>query len=489
MVGVLSVSPAAFAAVVISSNPTSNMSCSSGVCTPTAANAVLNVGDLTSMLASGSVTVNTGSGSLPAQVEDINVATSFNWASANSLTLDAYRSVAVNAPIAVNGSAAVSLITNDGGSGGNLSFVSGGRLSFLGTSNSLTVNGISYTLVNDIATLSADITNGGGGGYYAFSANYNASLDGTYSSPPIANFDGVLQGLGNTISNLTVDINEKKHDPVSLSFFNKNLTKTNHPVGLVAFNTGIVANINISNSSITGGGNDSIGGIVGYNYGTLVGDHFSGKVSGGKGSAVGGLAGTNTGVSVGGAIVTASSSSAEIVGGTGSYDGGLVGTNNYTVLITSSYATGPVKASENSYVGGLVGWAYGGTYNLTVSNSYSTGNAKGGRTSIVGGFMGQLQIITITNSYSTGRPESSGVKDSGGFLGAIDQSATNSNDYWNVTTSKAKHGVGLGQSPGVTGLTTTQLQSGLPTGFDPTIWAENPSINNGFPYLLANPPQ
>jgi hypothetical protein len=29
----------------------------------------------------------------------------------------------------------------------------------------------------------------------------------------------------------------------------------------------------------------------------------------------------------------------------------------------------------------------------------------------------------------------------------------------------------------------------LPEGFDPTIWAENPSINNGFPYLIANPPQ
>ena len=25
-------------------------------------------------------------------------------------------------------------------------------------------------------------------------------------------------------------------------------------------------------------------------------------------------------------------------------------------------------------------------------------------------------------------------------------------------------------------------------GFDPNIWAENPKINNGFPYLIANPP-
>ena len=29
---------------------------------------------------------------------------------------------------------------------------------------------------------------------------------------------------------------------------------------------------------------------------------------------------------------------------------------------------------------------------------------------------------------------------------------------------------------------------GLPAGFDPAIWAQSKSINNGFPYLIANPP-
>ena len=28
----------------------------------------------------------------------------------------------------------------------------------------------------------------------------------------------------------------------------------------------------------------------------------------------------------------------------------------------------------------------------------------------------------------------------------------------------------------------------LPAGFDPAIWGQNASINNGYPYLLANPP-
>jgi hypothetical protein len=49
--------------------------------------------------------------------------------------------------------------------------------------------------------------------------------------------------------------------------------------------------------------------------------------------------------------------------------------------------------------------------------------------------------------------------------------------------------VGSGSGAGITGETTAQLQAGLPAGFDPTIWAESPSINNGLPYLINNPPQ
>jgi len=31
-------------------------------------------------------------------------------------------------------------------------------------------------------------------------------------------------------------------------------------------------------------------------------------------------------------------------------------------------------------------------------------------------------------------------------------------------------------------------ESGLADGFDPHIWRQSPNINNGYPYLLANPP-
>src|SRR5207249_4517588 len=114
-------SPIAHAAVKISADATKNMDCSAGVCTPTKADAVLNANDLTSMLANGSVAVNTGSGQLASKVEDILVNAAFSWTSANSLTLDAYRSVTVNRLVADDGTGGVALKTNDGGSNGELS--------------------------------------------------------------------------------------------------------------------------------------------------------------------------------------------------------------------------------------------------------------------------------------------------------------------------------------------------------------------------------
>jgi hypothetical protein len=57
-----------------------------------------------------------------------------------------------------------------------------------------------------------------------------------------------------------------------------------------------------------------------------------------------------------------------------------------------------------------------------------------------------------------------------------------------VTISNAKTR-NMSCSAGVTGLTDAQLKSDLPAGFDPAIWGQDAAVNNGWPYLLANPPQ
>ena len=81
--------PGAHADVVISTAATQNMTCSAGVCAPTAASAVLNVGDLETMLASGGVVVTTTG--LGVQADNIMIAAPFTWSSSNALALDAYQ--------------------------------------------------------------------------------------------------------------------------------------------------------------------------------------------------------------------------------------------------------------------------------------------------------------------------------------------------------------------------------------------------------------
>jgi hypothetical protein len=61
--------------------------------------------------------------------------------------------------------------------------------------------------------------------------------------------------------------------------------------------------------------------------------------------------------------------------------------------------------------------------------------------------------------------------------------------YWDIDTSSESQGCGQGDCSNITGLSDAQLKSGLPAGFDPKIWAQDPEINRGYPYLRNNPPQ
>ena len=103
------------------------------------------------------------------------------------------------------------LITNDnGGSGGALNFAYGatgftGNVAFTdvvgsATHGSLTINGNSYTLENNVAGLAGDIQLNPGG-YFALANGYDASADGTFVPRRFRTiFTGVFEGLGNTIS-------------------------------------------------------------------------------------------------------------------------------------------------------------------------------------------------------------------------------------------------------------------------------------------------
>jgi len=511
---------AANAAVTISSEATSNMNCSGGVCEPTAANAVLNAGDLETMLASGSVVVTTtGSG---VQANDIVVAAPLSWSTSNVLTLEANRYLTIDAAVSVAGMGGLAL-ADDGGVA-SLSFGSKGNVTFANLSGGLEINGSYYTLVDTISSLASAIQSNPAGSY-ALAQSYDAKKDGTYKSPPVpTTFTGSFEGLGNTISNLRIS-DASDSEVGFFEFINGGyvhdigLEKAKITSGASSVILGVLAGYvqgadmagNSSSGVVTGSWTTGtlsdmastyaqVGGLVGsacnfgsgYQMDAVIDSHSSVKISGGQSNFAGGL----VGYSCGGGSVENSYATGAITAGTCSYVGGLVGAS--TGYVEDSFATGAATTGSSGdcgpppSAGGLVGYNFGvGSSPGTITNSYSTGAAVGGSGTNIGGMVGLSYDGTVSDSYSTGAPSAGSGSYVGGFVGD-DDSASLSDTYWDTTTSgitNASQGAGnTSNAPGITGLSTSQLQAGLPPGFAKSVWKEKAKINGGLPYLTANPP-
>ena len=528
---VLAVATSAQASVEISSKPTHNMNCTGGVCTPTAKNADLNANDLANMLASGDVKVVTGAGAVT-----ITVSQSFSWTSTHRLTLDANLNVSFRAPVEVAGKGAVTIVTNDGGTSGDLHFFPGASLDFWDLSSNLIVNHTKFKLVNDIATLASDIA-ARHGGAYALAKSYDASVDGTYSASPVPAFEGVFEGLGHEFANVTIAV-PREHTyqyaglflkltsgalvrDIGLSNFHGTAAKRRrHDITLSGFGplTGLLEDSTVRNcfatGSISGQRYDQVGELIGELSGGAVARSSSSAAVNGQFGEVGGLVGDFRGTS---SKIIQSHASGVVAGG--AMSGGLVGSAQQGRIIESS-ATGMVSSDlPSSFVGGLVGFsANGGTIELSfatgtvrshlgsaggiagweisgakIENSYAAGAVSDDANGNAGGLVGYMQdtATTIATSYSTGLISSGG--NAGGLLGYDnDRVGPKSDAYWDLDTSgigdPAKGAGNVQNDPGITGLTDAQLKSGLPSGFDPNVWGQSASINNGYPYLLANPP-
>lgn len=463
---------AAQADVVISNKPTKNMSCAAGVCTATAKKAVLNVADLAAMLASGDVEVATGGG---AKVIDVEAALS--WTGTEKLTLTANQGVTVKKPVTVAGPGALTIATY-GGSKTDLEFFNKGSIQFWDLSSDLTINGQSYTLVGDIHTLANDIADNPSG-FYALAKPYDAKADGIYSDAPIpTTFNGTFDGLGNAISRLNIKFPANQNDVF---------------VGLFRDTAGTIRNFGLERFRIQGGscGVLILGGIATINEGLIDRSHVSGDiqiVSGCNGS-IGG--------SVGGNFGTISNSYANVaitlrVSGFNNI-GGLVGLNAGTVAF--SFAGGSIGSVNIAFanVGGLVGENDG-----VVANTFSTTSVHDRRSCCStdvfdGGLVGlNSSSGTISDSYASGKMHISDDEIRVGGLIGTDNAASGSiaSTYWNLDLGVGDPSKGAGNvsnDPGITGLTTPQLQTGLPQGFDASIWEQKPDINNGMPYLRGVP--
>ena len=257
-------------------------------------NSVIKVADLEDALSKGNVEVSTGSDGY--QAGDITVSDPVSW-SANNLTLDAYHSISVNAALSASGNAGLTLITNDGGSGGDLYF-GGGSVNFASNNESLIINGHGYTLVSTLSQLANDIAVNSDSGYYALSSNYDAAPFSYASAPIDTTFYGTFEGLGHTIADLTISATSEVD------------------VGLFGNSSGTIRDIGMIGESITGG--QFVGGLVGINGGTISHAYATGSVTG-VDDDVGGLAGLN------GGAITDSFASDAVASLNGTNVGGLVG--------------------------------------------------------------------------------------------------------------------------------------------------------------------
>ncbi|HTV38249.1 MAG TPA: filamentous hemagglutinin N-terminal domain-containing protein, partial [Xanthobacteraceae bacterium] len=292
---------------------------------------------------------------------DIDIESALSWSTNATLTLSAYNSINVYQNITISGAGTLVLTTNNqvGGANtaGGLYFWQGASTSYTSASQNgkLTINGHNYTLLYALANPGstgpdtgtndiAGIDHAGDGGYYALATSLNGSGT-TFTSDALAGakgsaFEGKFEGLGNTISNLTI-----------------NNTGAFPYTGLIGYIStgGTVENLILSNISITAGAQGYAGGLSGRveGTGTLISNvQVSGAVAGGN-QGLGGLVGELTTP----ASIIYSSSSASVTGTAGVYyTGGLVGQS--TGNISLSYATGAVQGTY--YVGGLIGDQVGG---------------------------------------------------------------------------------------------------------------------------------
>lgn len=189
----------------------------------------------------------------------------------------------------------------------------------------------------------------------------NITLTGDWT--PIGNYEqkytGTFDGNGKTITGLTIDQKET-------SF-----------LGLIGYlgSGGKVQNLTLENVNLNG--NWNVGGVVGYNNGTVTACTASGSINGKE--RVGGIVGCNY---LG--TVTACYNTSSTVNG--SYlIGGVVGQNNKGIVTACYNASGSIYGEVT--VGGVVGDNYTGTVTACYWSNYAgygIGNGTGDATKVDG---------------------------------------------------------------------------------------------------------
>ena len=380
---------------------------------------------LSTLLNSSSVTIQTTSGTNTASnlyangttgSGNINIKDAVTW-SANTLTLNAYNNININAAMNGSGTAALALLYGQGSSTGVISGVTANfnanapvnlpdgnnlteKLGSSGVTNTFDVLNKSTNILELNALQGMALS-----GNYALGTSIDASMTSTWNLGtgfiPVGNgtspFTGNFDGLGHTISGLNTSLIVVGNSVYAGLFGYSSGTLQN--VGLVGGQIKAIDNNNASSTAT--GGVVYVGQLVGFSAGTVNNSYASGTV--------------------GGYTLVPSSSV---------YAGGLVGYANSSSPISNSYATGTVTADTsttaydnwNILAGGLVGesWA-------NVSNSHATGDVASLALSApsisvfsnavyAGGLIGNQVSGLVTNSYAAGSVQATGLL---GYVGGL----------------------------------------------------------------------
>ena len=239
-----------------------------------------------------------------------------------------------------------------------------------------------YTVYNADGLMNiAELVNGGKTDIN-ITLDKNIDLTGKDWTPIGTDYDnsykGTFDGGGHTITGLTFTTNDEYAG--LFGYLNRAGTVKNV----------VMEGVQITSNQIYGG---SIGGVVGYSWGTIENCSVSGSVSGTV--SVGGVVGAQRDGSI-----TGCSSSATVKGTLNV--GGVAGQTIFGATLTACYATGNViieiDRTQNISGGGLVGFNDG----ISLLSCYATGNvtSTGSSTGYVhiGGFLGD-NYITVTACY------------------------------------------------------------------------------------------
>ncbi|ANW01474.1 beta strand repeat-containing protein [Bradyrhizobium icense] len=342
---------------------------------------------------------------------DITVASGISWSTGATLTLSAYRNIAVNANITSTGGGGVVLRADNAGAGTGTVTFGGGQVSTAGTvsifynptGSSSTVNSTKYTAptqtnfsgnVTGGATLKAymlvnnvfDLQNmkNNLASTYALGRDIDAGITSGWNSgagfEPIGagtGFTGSLNGEGHTISGLFIN-------------------RITQNVGLIGYlgTGGSVTSLGVIGATVTG--RTAVGAVVGTNYGAVTNVYSSGGSITATEAGAGGLVGYNF-------QIVSNAYSNSIVSGP-LYVGGAIGLNNVANLggsltagsISQIYATGAVSGTgaSPSAVGGLVGFN-GGSVTASYWDTYASGQA-----SAIGSGSGSVTAVTSDPAQS-----------------------------------------------------------------------------------------